>query len=193
MKPNYVFILALGSAICAAPTTLAKPGSGGGNAAERGGGPADNPSMSRPLPPAPATDRAPGNSERVTPPSTHPTHSAKPAAQQLSGSMHDINRTAFAQRRELLDNVDLRLQSSRDALKQIQAEAKQSRIDARADFKAALADVKAREKALNAAVKASRKANEASWEARRMELARKSQDFTDAMDRLEAARLTPTS
>jgi len=103
--------------------------------------------------------------------------------------MQSINQTAFAQRRELLDSVDMRLQSSRDALKQIQADAKASRADARADFKAALSDVKAKEKELDAAVKATRKADEAGWDARRTELAKANQNFSDAMARLEAARL----
>ena len=65
--------------------------------------------------------------------------------------MHEINQTAFAQRRDLLDSVDMRLKSSRDALKQIQSDARASRADARAEFKTSLDAVKAREKDMDEA------------------------------------------
>ena len=120
---------------------------------------------------------------------------AAPAAapgQQLANSMKDINQTAFAQRRELLNSVDMRLESSRDALKKIQTDAKASRADARADFKAALDEVKTRETELTAAAKAARDANEAGWEANRSALARAHQAHADALARLNALATPPT-
>jgi uncharacterized protein YPO0396 len=113
-------------------------------------------------------------------------NSAAPAAHQLSSSMHDINQTAFTERRQLLDSVDMRLKSSRDALHQIQSQAQDARVDARGDFKASLDEVKRRDRELDAAVKASRDANESNWEARRSDLARANDRFNEAMTRLQA-------
>lgn len=115
--------------------------------------------------------------------------SAAPAAQKLSGSMQSINQAAFAQRRELVGSVDLRLKASREAMKQIQSDAKASRADARADFKAALEEVKASEKAVNAAVKAVDRADEAAWEAKRGALASALQRHDEALNKLETFRL----
>jgi ribosome recycling factor len=106
--------------------------------------------------------------------------------------MHDINQTAFAQRRELMNSVDMRLQSSRDSLRQIQANAKELRADARAEFKTSLDAVKAREKELEAAAKAARNSDEPGWSARRADLARAHQAHLDAIARLEATVRPPT-
>jgi len=113
-------------------------------------------------------------------------NSAAPAAQQLASSMHDINQTAFAERRQLLDSVDMRLKSSPHAMKQIQSQAQDARADARGDFKASLDEVKQRDRDLQAAIRASRDADEANWEARRSDLARANDRFNEAMTRLRA-------
>jgi hypothetical protein len=165
-------------------------GSGGGQGAGAGHG-AGGSSMNN------MPSSSPGASRRDTPgkpadvPSAAP-RSAAPAAQNLSGAMKDINSVAFAQRREVHDTMDMKLKSSRDALKEIQADAKASRVDARDDFKAALEDVKARERDVGVALKASRGADEANWEARRTALARADQNFADAIVRLRALPKPPT-
>lgn len=118
--------------------------------------------------------------------------SAKPAAQELAGSMRDINQTAFAQRKELHDTLDMRLKSSRDALKQIQTDAKELRGAARDEFKASLDVVKARERDLESALKATRKSTEATWEKDRGVLDRAYRDFNDAFGRLPSLPKPPT-
>ena len=172
------------------------PAGNGGSAAERSspghgsmnGADMNNPSSARPVAPNLPRDPAPSKPSAIE---EHATRSAAPAARDLSDSMKSVNQTAYAQRKDLIESVDLRLQSSRDSLKQIQAEAKASRADEREDFKQALAAVKERESELNSAVKATRNADEAAWEARRGELAKANQNFAEAMARLDAARRAP--
>lgn len=122
-------------------------------------------------------------------PLNHPSRSAAAPARELSNSMHAINQTAFAERRQLLDSVDMRLESSRDAMKQVQANAKNLRAEARDDFKIALEAVKTRETELASALKAARKADEANWEVTRGALARAHDAHATAVAHLE--RLAP--
>lgn len=152
--------------------------------------PADFPPAARTAPPSetparpvPHPDKpdTPGKSDRA----------AAPAAQDYTARLHQINETAFNDRKQLLDNVDMGMKSSRDALKQIQSTAKASRADARSDFKAALSDVKAREKEVDSALKDVRKANENGWNSSRDALAKAYQAHADAMARLEAAAKAP--
>jgi hypothetical protein len=189
MKISHAVVFGmLVTALAAAPA-----GKGGGNSGGGKGAGFDRPAS----PPAPDTaparhsDRGVGND--VSSPVAERgkgagkgERSASGAAQGLASSMHEINQTAFAQRRELHDSLDMRLKSSRDALKQIQTSAKNARVDARADFKTALDDVKSREGELAGALKASRKATEANWEPNRQALARAYQNHADALARLEA-------
>jgi hypothetical protein len=137
--------------------------------------------------PAPKPDRGNDRSDVRS----EASRSAAPAARDLSSSMHEINQAAFAQRRQLMDSVDMRLKSSRESLKQIQADAKNLREDARGDFKTALDVVKSREKELNDALKASRNAKETDWDTRRSALATAYQAHADAMARLEALPRLP--
>jgi hypothetical protein len=194
MKTNKTLVISLVSAALA--TCGFAQGKSGGNppnagaasrapsappAATRHAPPADTPATSeprgqKPATPATSADRA-DRAER----------SAAPAAQDYTARLHEINQTAFSDRRQLLDNADMSLKSNRDALKQIQTTAKESRADARGDFKAALNDVKARENELEAALKESRKADEAGWNARRDALAKAYQNHADAMARLQTA------
>lgn len=191
--PHAVVFSMLVTALAAAPA-----GKGGGNPPGGNSGGGKGPGFDRPAHPAapdstPSRDsgRGKGN-DASSPGSEHgkgvgkSDRSASAAAHGLASSMHDINRTAFAQRRELHDSLDMRLKSSRDALKQIQANAKNARADARTDFKAALDQVKSRENELSKALKASRKANEANWESNRQALARAYQNHADALTKLEA-------
>ena len=184
------------TALAAAPA-----GKGGGNAGNPGGGKGGD--FDRPLPPA-APDSTPSrHSDRGKGNDAKPSgaehgkgvgkgeRSASGAAHGLANSMHEINRTAFAQRRELHDSLDMRLKSSRDALKQIQTNARNARVEARADFKSALDNVKARENELTNALKASRKATEANWEPNRQVLARAYQNHADALAKLEAIPRPP--
>jgi hypothetical protein len=140
---------------------------GGGNPGAGKGGGSDRPSMSSPTASRPdAPDSTPNrraDRPRVDDAASVPGEpaqsagkgrSASTAAHGLAASMHDINQTSFAQRRELHETLDMRLKSSRDALKKIQSDAKDLRADARADFKAALAEVKQRETDLTDAMKA---------------------------------------
>jgi hypothetical protein len=177
----------LATALAAAPAGGSK---GGGNSGGGKGGGFDRPAQPAAPDSTPSrhSDRGVGNDA----PSDHgkgatkSEHSASGAAHGLANSMHDINQTAFAQRRELHESLDMRLKSSHDALKQIQTNAKNARVDARADFKAALGQVKSREKELTDALKVSRKATEANWEPSRQALARAYQNHADAMAHLEA-------
>jgi len=100
--------------------------------------------------------------------------------------MHDINQTAFNERRELVGSVDMRLKSSHEALRQIQTNAKDLRGSAHAEFMASLDTVKAREVDLHAAVKASQEADAGNWEIRRAAVARADRDYADAVAHLQA-------
>ena len=181
MKTNKaVILLAAGCAFGLAPGHAKGGGGASAGAHSMSSAPALSPSSARP---SPSMDR-PDNSNRAVE-HANP-DSAAPAAQQLASSMHDINQTAFNERHQLLDSVDMRLKSSRDAMRQIQSNARDARADARADFKASLDEVKLRDNELEAAVKASRDANETNWEARRTALAQANERFSKAMTRLEA-------
>lgn len=179
---NAVTLLVAGFALGLAPAH-AKGGGGAGASAGAhgmGNGPAPSSSSLRPTPSMDRPDNANAASEHANP------NSAAPDAQQLVSSIHDINQTAFKERRQLLDSVDMRLKSSRDALRRIQSNAREARADAHGDFKASLDEAKLRDRELDAAVKASRDANEANWEARRTALAQANERFNVAMTRLEA-------
>ena len=180
-----VMLLAMSSCLATAPVLAQGKGKGGGGGASSaphgqgvGNGPAGAPGASRAADPERGNDAKPdvGKADR----------SARPAAQELAGSMHDINQTAFAQRQQLHDTLDMRLKSSRDALKQIQSNAKDLRGDARDQFKASLEVAKAHEKDLNEALKRVHKSNEASWEKDRSALNQAYQNFADSMARLES-------
>lgn len=193
MKSNMTIVVALSAALLA-PAGFAQ-GKGGGGGARGGGGGApghaqgNGAGVGRGAEAFPAErSEKPGRAEDAAKPNAR---SAKPAAQELSGSMHEINQTAFAQRKELLQSVDMRLKSSRDALKQIQANAKDLRGAARDEFKASLDAVKARERDLEGALKTTRKSTEASWEKDRGVLDRTYRDFNDAVGRLEALPRPP--
>jgi hypothetical protein len=186
--PHAVVFSMLATALAAAPAGGSK---GAGNSGGGKGGGFDRPGQPAAPDSTPSrhSDRGVGND--VSPSDQgkgagKSEHSASGAAHGLANAMHDINQTAFAQRRELHESLDMRLKSSHDALKQIQTNAKNARVDARADFKAALDQVKSREKELTDALKVSRKATEANWEPSRQTLARAYQNHADAMARLEA-------
>jgi hypothetical protein len=194
--PHSVVFGLFATALAAAPA-----GKGGGNSGNPGGGKGGG--FDRPASPAAPdstpsrhADRGVGN-DALPPGAEHGKgvgkgeRSASGAAHGLANSMHEINQTAFAQRRELHDTLDMRLKSSREALKQIQTNAKAARVDARADFKAALGEVKTREGELTNALKASRKATEANWDPNRQALARAYQNHADALAKLEAIPRPP--
>jgi hypothetical protein len=175
-------------------------GNGGGNPGAGAGRPAGGFPASRPSAaergnndhvPGPRADRPdkPGDLPRAD----HAPRSASAAAQELSASMHEINQTAFAQRRQLLDSVDMRLKSSRDAMKQIQTDARASRADARAEFKSSLAAVKTSEKDVDEAVKAAKKAKPEEWEAKRAALAHAHQNYADALTKLDSVSHAPAN
>lgn len=198
-------VIALGVAVAALAVAPAYgQGKGGGNSNAGGG---KGPDSGRPAPEASrpeAPDRKPDSKPHPKPQGgadnatvddgkgpAKGQRSASTAAHGLAGSMHEINQTSFAQRRELHDSLDMRLKSSRDALKQVQADAKHLRADARNDFKAALDGVKSRDKELENALKSSRKATEANWDTQRESLARAHRNHADAVARLEAIPRPP--
>lgn len=203
MKIQKTIVLCAVLSVLPVLPALAQGKGGGGGGGGRGGGNSggfDRPSTGRSE--ARGRPDAAGEGRRDHPDRPSATESegkgkgarsAAPAAQGLASSMHSINQTAFAQRRELHQSLDMSLKSSRDALKQIQADAKKQRIDARADFKAALADVKAREKDLNDQMKVSRKASEANWEPARDGVAKAWQAHADALGRLDKIAHAPPS
>jgi hypothetical protein len=170
-------------------------GGGGGNAqgfGHGGGGPPESREAEKPRADHPRSVEAPDESKPRRDETPKPNaRSAKPAAQELSASMHEINQASFAQRQQLHDTLDMRLKSSREALKRIQSEAKDLRGAARDDFKEALEAVKMREKNLNQALGVARKSREANWEADRGALGRAYRDFDDALHRLESLPRPP--
>lgn len=204
MKTYHTLVLAL-VAITASPAFA--QGKGGGNSSAGNPGKGNNSGFDRPsAPPAASRPDAPDSSNRRTdrpsdptaslPPDTGKGHgkgdrSASSAAAGLAAAMHDINQTSFAQRRELHESLDLRLKSSRDALKKIQSDAKDLRADARANFKSALDEVKKREGELDNALKASKKSDEARWNGNRDLLSRAYRNHADALARLEAIPRPP--
>lgn len=162
-------------------------GGGGGGAGNRGGG------MGNADRGAPATSMRPENNPstvRERPPTAAPGLSAGKGAaapgRDLAASMREINGASFDARKQLFNDVDMKLSSSRESLKQIQANAKDLRADARADFKVALDDFKAKDKALSARIGAAKKADAASWDNTRSALATAYQEHSDALGRLEA-------
>lgn len=114
--------------------------------------------------------------------------SAAPAAQDLATTMRRINQTSFESRRELLKNMDMSEEASRDALKKIQSDARELRGDARLEFNTALEEVKQRRGELNKAKKAASHADAQAWEKARGALTAASQNYLDAMARLEAKK-----
>ncbi len=204
MKTYHALMLAL-VAISASPAFA--QGKGGGNSGAGGQGKGNDGGFDRPsAPPAASRPDAPDSSNRRAdrpadhaagvPHDTGKGHgkgdpSASSAAHGLAGSMHDINQASFSQRRELHESLDMRLKSSRDALKKIQSDAKDLRADARANFKTALDEVKKRESELDKALKASKKADEARWHGNRDFLSRAYRNHADALARLEAIPRPP--
>jgi hypothetical protein len=185
MKSHSTLICLAVISLVSAGFVFAKGPGGGGPAGGPGNGPGNSGGggargIDRPV------DIAPREPDKAEKPVSHPARSASPSAHRLADSMHDINRTSFAQRREVLDSVDMRLESSRDSLRQIQANAKNLREDARAEFKASLDAVKAREKEFADAAKAARKAEESGWENARVALAKAHRAHADALGRLES-------
>jgi len=188
MKANtrikYISLLA-GATLLTAPVIYARGAGGGGPPAGGppgggfGGGNAGQ--MSRPSqvrPPqadkglATATERG----------------SAAPAAQELATTMRQINQTSFDARRELLKNMDMSEEASRDALKKIQSDARNLRGEARLEFNTALEEVKQRKDELAQAKKAARHADAQAWGKARGALTAASQNYLDAMARLEAKK-----
>jgi hypothetical protein len=194
MKPTpLVILLIIGSSLLTTTPAFAQgKGHGGGSGHSAGNAPM--------MPAEPRANPARSNdksveadkaSERRGQSVTGETRSARSPAQELSASLHDINQSAFAQRKQLHDTLDMRLKSSRDALKEIQSEAKDLRGAARDEFKSSLAAVKDREKELNHALKATNKSTEATWEKDRAELSQAYQHYTDAVAHAESVARTP--
>ena len=146
-------------------------GFGGGNS-----GPTARPSQIRPQQAEKGLDTA---AERG---------SAAPAAQDLATTMKQINQTSFEARRDLLSNMDMSEEANRAALKKIQRDARDLRGEARLEFKAALEEVKQRKDELAQAKKAARHADAQAWEKARGALTAASQNYLDAMARLEAKK-----
>lgn len=189
---RYISLLA-GAALLLTPLSHAQGKSGGGGAPA--GGPGMQPSLFRA--PAPAPPRpAPANRPSSTPPAqadkgmtAAPGHdSAAPAAQNLSASMKEINQTSFEARKDLLKNLDMSDEASRDALKKIQSDARDLRGDARTEFKTALDEVKQRKGEVDTARKAANRADAQAWEKAREALGAAYQNYADAMARLEAKK-----
>lgn len=198
MKTKLGIVFLLGALLAAGPVMA--QGKGGGGGGGRGGGGGGSPGNgfghgasggSRAADALPS-DR-PGKPERGRDAEAPKpgARAAKPAAQELAGAMHEINQTAFAQRKQLHETLDMRLKSSREALKQVQADAKDLRGAARDEFKASLDAVKTRERELDRALKATRKSTEASWERDRGALDRAYRNFHDAVTKLEALPRPP--
>ena len=152
------------------------PGGGGGRGAGSGNGDRST-APARPQHPSTPTEHASANEKG---------NSGLAPGRSLADAMHEINGTAFDARKQLMSDVDMRLGSSRAALKQIQATAKDQRADARADFKAALENTKAKETELSDSIKAAKKAKAANWEESRSVLAKAFQDHSEALGKLES-------
>lgn len=102
--------------------------------------------------------------------------------------MKQINQTSFEARRDLLSNMDMSEEANREALRKIQSDARNLRGEARAEFKTALDDVKQRQQELDEAKKGAEHADAQAWEKARGALTAASQNYLDAMARLEARK-----
>lgn len=115
-----------------------------------------------------------------------------PAAQQLASAMKDINQSTFEARRQLLKDADMSLKENREALRDIQREARELRGEAHERFMAAVDEVKASDAALKKSLKEARNTDAAGWQHSRDKVAAAYQKYLEAMARLEAARAKPT-
>ena len=95
---------------------------------------------------------------------------------------------SFEARKDLLKNLDMSDEASRDALKKIQSDARDLRGDARTEFKTALDEVKQRKGEVDTARKAANRADAQAWEKAREALGAAYQNYADAMARLEAKK-----
>src|SRR5258708_328029 len=179
---KFISLLA-GVVLLTAPAIYARGGSGAPAGGPPGGGfgggsPA---AVSRPSPTRPEqADRG------LSTASEH--SSAALAAQDLATTMKQINQTSFEARRELLKNMDMSEEASGDALRKIQSDARELRGEARTEFKTALEEVKQRKEELDKAKKAASHADAQAWEKARAALTAASQNYLDAVARLEARK-----
>jgi len=169
-------------------------GGGGGNmpaAAQNRGGGMGQANQPAEMPNAPADNRgranvangrasAPGQeiaAERRSPTAT--------AALQKVATIRAINETAFAERRTVIANIRNRVEDSEGALQRIQEQARLERRDASDEFKAALERVQTRRKELDEGLDAANDSDSANWGQRRQELARRYENYSDAVTAME--------
>lgn len=105
--------------------------------------------------------------------------------------MKDINQSTFEARRQLLRDADMSLKENREALRDIQREARELRGEAHERFMAAVDEVKASDAALKKSLKEARNTDAAGWQHSREKVAAAYQNYLEAMARLEAARAKP--
>lgn len=105
--------------------------------------------------------------------------------------MKDINQSAFEARRQLLRDADMSLKENREALRDIQREARELRGEAHERFLAAVDEVKAGDAALKKVLKEARNTDAAGWQHSREKVAAAYRKYLEAMGRLEAARARP--
>lgn len=114
------------------------------------------------------------------------------AAQDFAGTMKSINESSFEQRRDIVRNLDMSLETSRAQLRKVQSDAKALRGEARDQFKAALAETKAREKELRTSMKAAQNASPTAWDKAHDDLAAAYQRYNDALRRAADRAKVPT-
>ena len=96
-----------------------------------------------------------------------------------------LQSTDYANRSQLAQQVDQRIDSQKDTLKSLKKQGKHLEGQAKSDFKAAWDDVEAREKDLKHSVREVRNASSDRWDAARSQLASNYQAFEAAVSRLQ--------
>jgi hypothetical protein len=144
------------------------------------------PSLPSPNPPTPNVDNppiipVPGDANRAIPAPP----SASSAARAMAVTMQSINQIAFDQRRAAVGSLDTSLKSSRDEIRQIQANAQNLRGAEHDQFKASLADLQSREAELRDRMKAAQNATPDEWTNARVQLNVAYQHYVDARARVD--------
>ncbi len=96
-----------------------------------------------------------------------------------------LQSTDYANRSQLAQEVDQRIDAQKETLKSLKKEGKHLDGQAKSDFKAAWDDVEAREKDLKHSEHQVRNASQDRWDAARSQLASNYQAFEAAVSRLQ--------
>jgi hypothetical protein len=109
----------------------------------------------------------------------------------LTSASTAIKNCAFDSRNALLADIESRVRAARDAVADLEREARSLAGEARDDFKSALKDVRMREGALQESIRTAKRATKDGWPDQRALLASNYGDYAGAVTRLETAASAP--